>query len=99
MQTPPPLLHHLADVPGMEPGQRRLVVLLSQLGDASIWGGALQIALAAKLWGVEVRMHSTHYTTQSFGSSSQVWHLGHDNPQTIGPNPTTMMSYTLLAEP
>ena len=33
MQTPPPLLHHLADVPGMERGQRRLVVLLSQLGD------------------------------------------------------------------
>jgi hypothetical protein len=33
MQTPPPLLHHLADVPGMERGHRRLVVLLSQLGD------------------------------------------------------------------
>ncbi|MFN7630087.1 MAG: AhpC/TSA family protein [Cyanobacteriota bacterium] len=33
MQTPPPLLHHLARVPGMGPGRRRLVVLLSQLGD------------------------------------------------------------------
>jgi hypothetical protein len=33
MQTPPPLLHHLAEVPGLERGQRRLVVLLSQLGD------------------------------------------------------------------
>lgn len=33
MPTPPPLLRHLASVPGMEAGHRRLVVLLSQLGD------------------------------------------------------------------
>ncbi|MFN9622382.1 MAG: AhpC/TSA family protein [Cyanobacteriota bacterium] len=33
MQAPSPLLAHLARVPGMERGRRRLVVLLSQLGD------------------------------------------------------------------
>jgi len=33
MQAPAPLLAHLAGVPGMERGRRRLVVLLSQLGD------------------------------------------------------------------
>jgi hypothetical protein len=33
MQAPSPLLAHLAQVPGMERGHRRLVVLLSQLGD------------------------------------------------------------------
>jgi hypothetical protein len=33
MDTPSPLLHYLARVPGMERGQRRLVALLSQLGD------------------------------------------------------------------
>jgi hypothetical protein len=33
MQTPPPLLERLAGTPGMEAGQRRLVVLLPQLGD------------------------------------------------------------------
>ena len=33
MPAPPALLHHLAQVPGMGPGRRRLVVLLSQLGD------------------------------------------------------------------
>ncbi|MFY7695950.1 MAG: AhpC/TSA family protein, partial [Cyanobium sp.] len=33
MSAPPPLLHHLAQLPGMESGRRRLVVLLSQLGD------------------------------------------------------------------
>ncbi|MFM7465764.1 MAG: peroxiredoxin-like family protein [Cyanobium sp.] len=33
MPAPPPLLQNLAQVPGMESGRRRLVVLLSQLGD------------------------------------------------------------------
>ncbi|MEB3260059.1 MAG: peroxiredoxin-like family protein [Cyanobacteriota bacterium] len=33
MQAPEPLLRHLATAPGLERGQRRLVVLLSQLGD------------------------------------------------------------------
>ncbi|MFM7465769.1 MAG: AhpC/TSA family protein, partial [Cyanobium sp.] len=33
METPAPLLRHLARVPGMERGRRRLVVILSQLGD------------------------------------------------------------------
>ncbi|MEY2748934.1 MAG: hypothetical protein RLZZ168_950 [Cyanobacteriota bacterium] len=33
MQAPAPLLEHLRTLTGMEPGQRRLVLLLSQLGD------------------------------------------------------------------
>ena len=33
MTTPAPLLEGLGREPGMAPGQRRLVVLLSQLGD------------------------------------------------------------------
>ena len=33
MQTPTPLLNRLRTLPGMESGQRRLVLVLSQLGD------------------------------------------------------------------
>lgn len=33
LSTPEPLLRHLSTVPGLERGHRRLVVLLSQLGD------------------------------------------------------------------
>jgi hypothetical protein len=53
MDTPSPLLRHLAKVPGMERGQRRLVVLLSQLGDfdsleyAQALAGALPALQAA----------------------------------------------------
>lgn len=52
--TPEPaLLRYLADMPGMEPGRRRLVVLLSQLGDfdsleyAQALAGALPALQAA----------------------------------------------------
>ena len=53
MHTPSPLLDHLVRVPGMESGHRRLVVLLSQLGDfdsleyAQALAGALPALRAA----------------------------------------------------
>ena len=33
VDTPPALLERLSKIPGMEVGQRRLVILFSQLGD------------------------------------------------------------------
>ncbi len=49
MQAPEPLLRHLGTVPGLERGQRRLVVLLSQLGDfdSMEYAQALATALPA----------------------------------------------------
>ena len=57
----------------VDPTGRPFAELLSQLADARVWGGALQIALAAQLWGVEIRVRPTHYPTHTFGSSSHFY--------------------------
>jgi hypothetical protein len=55
MDAPTPLLRHIAQVPGMERGRRRLVVLLSQLGDfdsleyAQALAGALPLLEKAEI--------------------------------------------------
>jgi hypothetical protein len=61
MQAPAALLSRLAEIPGMAPGQRRLVVLLSQLGDFD------SLEYAQALVGVLPRLEASGIALQAIG--------------------------------